>query len=167
TGGSLLVKCIHFFDAFNWYAGSVAERIMATGGTGIVLGQETLDRAWVLVDYANGVQACLGMVLFAPRGERVDFQLIGDGGRIGLNIERQELVLEIASGTSTLSTASEGEHFHPGSRRALEDFIRCALEGKSPRASMEVGVEAALLALAAERSVAEGGPVSMRSPARA
>jgi predicted dehydrogenase len=139
---------------------------MAIGGSGVVPGQETLDHAWVLVDYANGVQACLGMVLFAPSGERVDFELIGDKGRIALDVERQELVLENAAGVSKESTAPVAEHFHPGSRLALEDFVRCALEGGTPRANMGVGVEAAVLALAAEQAVAAGRPVTMRSPAR-
>ncbi len=167
TGGSLLVKCIHFLDAFNWYAGGQPERIVATGGHGVVAGQETLDHAWVLVDYANGVQACLGMVLFAPRGERVEFELIGDRGRLALDVERQELRVETAEGVRTESTAPEGEHFHPGSRLALEDFVSCALSGGVPRASLKVGVDAALIALAAEQSVTEGQPVTMSSLALA
>lgn len=161
TGGSLLVKCIHFFDAFNWFAGVQAERVVATGGHAVVPGQETLDHAWVLVDYVNGVQACLGMVLFAPRGERVDLELVGECGRIALDVERQELTVETAEGVRVESTVPDGEHVHPGSRLALEDFVSCALSGGVPRASLDVGVDAALLALAAEQSVTEQRPVAM------
>jgi len=164
TGGSLLVKCIHFFDLFNWYAGAIATRVMATGGTGVVPGQETLDHAWVLVDYANGVRACLGMALFAPRGERVDVELIGEAGRITLSVQDQTLTVETASGTDSRKAAAPGEHFHAGSRLALEDFVRCARDGGVPRASLRIGVAAALLALAAERSVEENRAVDLVHP---
>lgn len=163
TGGSLMVKCIHFFDAFNWYAGAPPVRVMASGDRGVIPGQETLDHAWALVDYANGIHACLGMVLFAPQGERVDLELIGERGRIALSVAEQTLTLETAGGTEVRSVPSLDEHCHPGSRLALEDFIRCCRTGERPRASIAVGVEAALVALAAEQSVAEGRPISVNT----
>lgn len=163
TGGSLLVKCIHFFDLFNWYAGAPAARVLATGGTGVVRGQETLDHAWVLVDHANDVRACLGMALFAPRGERVDMELIGEAGRIALSVEDQTLAVETAAGTEVQRPAASGEHFHPGSRLALEDFVRCIGHGATPRSTVRAGVEAALLALAAERAVEAGRIVELAS----
>lgn len=167
TGGSLLVKCIHFFDLFNWYAAAPATRVMASGASGVVAGQETLDHAWVLVDHANGVRACLGMVLFAPRGERVEIELIGEEGRIALSVEDQTLTLETAAGIEHQRIESSGEHFHPGSRLAIDDFVRCCLGGGTSRSDVGVGVEAALLALAAEESVAEGRPINLaaRAPA--
>ncbi len=161
TGGSLLVKCIHFFDLFNWYAGAPAQRVVATGAGGVVPGQETLDHAWVLVDYASGVRACLGMVLFAPRGERVDVELIGERGRIALNVEDQTLTLETEAGLDVWQATPAGDHFHPGSRLAVEDFVRCCLTGGQPRATVQIGVEAALIALAAEQSVAEERPIDI------
>lgn len=161
TGGSLLVKCIHFFDVFNWFAGALAARVMALGGNGVVPGQETLDHAWVLVEHANGVRACLGMVLFAPQGERVDLELIGERGRIALNVEDQTLTVETPAGIEVQPTSQAGERFHPGSRPALEDFLRCARDGEAPRSTVRVGVEAALLALAAERSVEERRAVEL------
>lgn len=163
TGGSLLVKCIHFFDLFNWYAGAPAARVLATGGSGVVPGQETLDHAWVLVDHANDVRACLGMALFAPRGERVEMELIGEAGRIALRVEDQTLAVETAAGTEVQRAAPSGEPFHPGSRLALEDFVRCVRDGATPRSTMRAGVEAALVALAAERAVEEGRIVELAS----
>lgn len=161
TGGSLLVKCIHFFDAFNWYAGAPATRVQASGARGVVPGQETLDHAWTLVDYANGVRACLGMVLFAPRGERADIELIGEGGRIALDVKEQALTLETSRGIETFQLPSTHEHFHPGSRGAIEDFLQCCREGGTPRVTMAMGVEAALIALAAEQAVTEDRHVLM------
>lgn len=167
TGGSLLVKCIHFFDLFLWYAGAPATRVMTSGASGVVPKQETLDHAWVLVDHANGVRACLGMVLFAPQGERVEIELIGEQGRIALSVEDQMLTLETGAGVDVEQVMSTGEHFHPGSRLAIDDFVRCCLGGGKPRAEVGVGVEAALLALAAEQSAAEGRPIDLtaRAPA--
>jgi len=163
TGGSLLVKCIHFFDLFNWYAGGRATRVIGSGGGGIVPGQETLDHAWIIVEYPNDVRACLGMVLFAPSGERVDVELIGERGRIALDVAAQTLTLETSAGSETRHLTSAGEHFHPGSHAAIADFLHHCRTGGMPRATIQIGVEAALLALAAEQSIAQARPVMMEA----
>lgn len=81
AGGMFLEKNCHHFDLFNWLAGSEPIRVAAMGGADVNPGGQ-VDNAWVTVEYANGVRACLGLCLFSPFGNDLEVSAVGDAGKL-------------------------------------------------------------------------------------
>jgi predicted dehydrogenase len=73
TGGTLVEKCCHFFDLMRLIAAAEPMRVMASGAMDVNhrderYGGETpdiLDNAYVIVDFANGRRALLDLCMFA------------------------------------------------------------------------------------------------------
>jgi predicted dehydrogenase len=123
-----------------------------------------LDHAWVIVDYDNGSKANLGLCMYLkPRNlmeEGLEIGLIGDNG--AQMIAKKDKTIGIYGGENytkehlDIDTRSDSLlGGHTGGQVQRTDFVDCVLGGKKPFASAEVGKEALLVALAAEKSVRE------------
>jgi predicted dehydrogenase len=77
AGGAMLEKNSHFFDLFNWFAGSAPTRVLGSGANDVNKDSPLIDNCFVIVEYANGTRAALTMCLFCENGERSSFDLIG------------------------------------------------------------------------------------------
>ena len=83
SGGTLLEKNCHHFDLFNWLSNALLIRVMAMGSHDTIYADRDIhDRAWVMVEYANGVQASLGLALFFDRQEQLELGVLGSGGKL-------------------------------------------------------------------------------------
>ena len=89
SGGTLVEKCCHYFDLFNYFAGSRPVRVSSIGSQAVNFidfehsGQasDIVDNAFVLVEYENGIRASFNLCMFAPMFYE-EIILCGDKGRI-------------------------------------------------------------------------------------
>ncbi|MCM3748058.1 Gfo/Idh/MocA family oxidoreductase [Paenibacillus pasadenensis] len=184
SGGALVEKDCHHFDIFNWMIGSRPKRVFATGGQHVMKQGESnqitnsythyptkeikdvsiVDHAFVTIEYENGSKANLGLCMYLkPRnlmGEGLEIGLIGDNG--AQMVVRNDKTIDIVGGAD-----STHEHLdidittdsimggHTGGQTQRVEFVQCIREGKQPSASAQVGRDALLVALAAEKSIVE------------
>ncbi|HEX7058048.1 MAG TPA: Gfo/Idh/MocA family oxidoreductase [Bacilli bacterium] len=184
SGGTLVEKDCHHFDIFNWMIGAKAKRVFASGGQHVIrYGKDCLitnsythydpknishstviDHAWVTVDYENGSKANLGLCMYLkPKNlmsDGIEIGLIGDNG--GQMLAKDDKTLEIFGGENftkelinvdTLTDKVNDGHI--GSQKQRYAFLESIRTGKAPFVSGEVGKEALLIALAAEKSIRE------------
>ena len=91
TGGTLVEKCCHFFDLMRLVAGCNPVRVMASAGQAVNhkderYGGETpdiWDHGYVIVDFDNGARAMLDLCMFAE-GARFQEEItaLGPAGKI-------------------------------------------------------------------------------------
>ena len=171
SGGVLTEKNCHHFDLFEWFIGSPATWVMASGGQDWEYREggkyasmkdpdtqvDIVDNAWVIVDYENGARACLGLCLFCYYGGDPNFMgVIGTAGRIDGNQHGATLWNEAHPDGVALEVgdwdATEAE---------LRHFLECIREDKEPLVDGEKGLRSVAVALAAEKSIKEGRRVAV------
>jgi len=184
SGGALVEKSCHHFDVFTWMLGSPAVRVFASGGQAAhhgIFGVESdiVDHAWVTVEHEGGRKAMLGLCFFAglPHVEEGgagthmrDIGVIGDQGMIvtegfqlGRNLQihysdRPDVVtMKLDPSRGPADALFERD----GNWGIWVDFLNCIESGGRPIACGEVGRDALAVALAAERSMETGRPVSI------
>ncbi|WP_018750649.1 Gfo/Idh/MocA family protein [Paenibacillus sanguinis] len=184
SGGSIVEKDCHHFDIFNWMIGATPVRVFASGGQHIIKqGQRNLiqnsyshypakyiddssvvDHAFITIDYDNGSKANLGLCLYLkPRNlsdDGLEFGLIGSNG--AQMLARNDKTIDITGGHDCSRdhlevdvTSDSIEGGHTGGQTQRIDFLECIRTGKQPFASAQVGRNALLIALAAEKSIVE------------
>lgn len=143
TGGTILEKCVHHIDLFNWMIDRPPLRVSAHGGTNVLTDREILDNAQVLIEYEGGRRASLELCLFAPQGGDCEFGVCGAGGRIDTRNQALSLSLQRFDGSpaesSVVREPDDAANFVDGSGRVdrgigaqLEHFIHCIREGRKP-----------------------------------
>ena len=174
TGGTLVEKCCHFFDLMNLITGAEPVRIYASGGQSVNhLDEEydgetpdILDNAYVIVDYDDGSRAMLDLCMFAEgsRNEQ-EIAVVGDVGkveafvpesivRIGRRADRSVTEITVSDDRVAYAGLHEGSSY-------LEhlDFLAAIRNGTPPEVTLEDGMRAVALGVAAHRSIDEGRPV--------
>ncbi|NOU36294.1 MAG: Gfo/Idh/MocA family oxidoreductase [Kiritimatiellaceae bacterium] len=105
SGGTLVEKCCHYFDLFNVCAGpdALPVSVYASGGAAVNFldfefrGEKSdiLDHAFVLVEYDNGVRACLNECMFSYGvADSEELIINGTAGRIRV-VDKPDHKLEI------------------------------------------------------------------------
>jgi predicted dehydrogenase len=182
TGGTLVEKCCHFFDLMRLIAAAEAVRVYASGGADVNHKDERyggempdiVDNAFVIVDFDNGMRASLDLCMFADGAWwQEDFAVTGDAGRIeclvpGLRgYERHvdaELVFSPRGGLKAPETrkvevdaaALEAGGHHGSTYHEHLAFRRAILDGAPVEVTIEDGLRAVTIGMAAERSIREG-----------
>ena len=91
TGGTMVEKCCHFFDLMRLITRSEPVRLYASGGQDVNHLDERyggerpdiVDNAYVIVDFANGVRACLDLCMFAEASrDQEEIAATGDLGKV-------------------------------------------------------------------------------------
>jgi predicted dehydrogenase len=182
TGGTLVEKCCHFFDLMRLITGSEAVRVLASGAQDVNhLGEryagetpDILDNAYVVVDFANGVRAMLDLCMFAEESKhQEEVAATGDAGKV-------ECFLPSAAMTLARRDPRSLEEFtvpddprvrevglHHGSSYIEHLQFQRAVRGEGPvDVTIEDGVRAVAIGIAAHRSIAERRVVSMDELAR-
>lgn len=179
SGGTLVEKCCHYFDLFSLFAESEPVKVYASGAMDVNFrnfefdGQfsDIIDNAFVIVDYENGIRACLNINMFSWKPEIHEYMAInGDKGSmylrdapynevyVGIRGEtptrRYKVELpENISKTGTHSGSTYYEHLN---------FIN-AIQGRLELSvSAEEGMRAIAIGAAAELSVKTGEPVYIK-----
>lgn len=187
TGGTLVEKCCHFFDLMNLALPGRPVRVLASGGQDVNHLDEVydgrpadvLDNAFVIVDYDDGRRALLDLCMFAE-GSRWEQELVatGDAGKVEVHLPG---FMEVARGArAELVVGSRGPDWpvaadpvsdderirfqgahHGASYLEHLDFCAAIRAGRPPAVTVEEGLWAVAMGVAAHRSIDEGRPVTL------
>ena len=191
TGGTLVEKCCHFFDLMRLIAGAEAVRVYASGGADVNHRDERyagempdiVDNAFVVVDFDNGMRASLDLCMFAEGAWwQEDFAVTGDAARIecmvpGLRGYEQHVDAQVvvsprgerkAPETRTIgvdeAALAAGGH-HGSTYHEHLAFRSAILDGAPVEVTIEDGLRAVTIGMAAERSIREGRAIDL-TPSR-
>jgi len=169
SGGALLEKDCHHFDLFNWFTGATPVKVTGFGTVDLVYGPETfsvtpdvLDNAQVVVQYDTGAVATLMLNMYCLHYlDGLELGVIGRDGYLQSSAtEKSILLTSRETGERTTINCKTPEAIrrrsHGGSvyyeHVAFAESVRT---GRKPLADELVGWWSTVVALAAERAVAE------------
>lgn len=169
SGGTLLEKNCHHFDLFHMVAKAKPVQVYATGDHTTEYGDtDVLDSAFVIVEYENGVRASLSLCMFAPelKGQKqmhaLEFGILGDKGRMELRDDDLFIWDRESRGESHYTYLRNNFEAHSEDIiPSLKDLALCIREGRQPETDVWTGLQSAMVALAAEKSAAEGRIVTI------
>jgi predicted dehydrogenase len=184
TGGTLVEKCCHFFDLMRLIVAAEPIRVYASGAADVnhrnerYNGQvpDILDNAFVVVDFANGVRAALDLCMFAE-GSHFQEEIAATGDRAKMEAlipgparfwpggaERaSEVVFSPREPKGPVrrdvpvdhAVLKAGDH-HGSTYFQHLGFRRAMLEGGPVDVSLQDGIKAVRIGLAAEESARTG-----------
>jgi myo-inositol 2-dehydrogenase / D-chiro-inositol 1-dehydrogenase len=189
TGGTLVEKCCHFFDLMRLVVQSEPVRIYASGAADVNHRDERyegripdiLDNALVVVDFANGVRASLDLCMFAEGSWfQEEIAATGDKAKIEALIpgparfwpggeEREsEIVFSPRDPKGPVRrpvhvdehVLKAGDH-HGSTYYQHLGFLAAMLEGAAIEVTLEDGLKAVRMGLAAEESARTGKAVRL------
>ena len=178
TGGTLVEKCCHFFDLLGLLAGAAPVRVMASGGQDLNHLDEEYegrvpdiwDNAMVIIDYANGVRGSLDLCMFAEGSwNQEELSVVGTEAKIEAFLPSGELRFGQRAGWRTGVTSEvivderishEGMH-HGSSYLEHLDFLDAVRSRRAPTVTLEDGLLAVAVGVAAQRSAREQRSVLM------
>jgi predicted dehydrogenase len=179
TGGTLVEKCCHFFDLIHHVSGQRAVRVLASGGQDVnhldevYAGErpDILDNAYVIVELDGGARGLLDLCMFAEATRnQEELVAVGDRGKVEALVP--DGVVRIGRrGTHWIGGVEEHrvaddrvayEGFHHGSSYLEHfDFLAAVRDDLPPKVSLEDGLLAVAVGVAAHRSIDEGRPVTL------
>lgn len=191
TGGTLVEKCCHFFDLMRLQAQSEAVRVFASGGQDVnhlneqYDGQtpDVLDNAYVIIDFANGQRAMLELNMFAE-GSKYQEELcaIGELGKLEALVPGPgrfwnadlgpapvpKLIHSPRNPAGPIETdipvdpalLAAGDHNGSTFYQHL-GFYKAVTEGATVQVTVEDGLKAVILGLAAQESIKTGKAMSI------
>lgn len=186
TGGTLVEKCCHFFDLMRLITGSEPVRVFASGAQDVnhldecIEGKvpDIIDNAYVIIDFENGVRAMLDLCMFAEASrDQEEIAAVGDRGKVECGIpsstltlgkrqpvERMGIALPLIRETVSVDPdLLEIGHHNGATHFQHERFLRMIQEGGRPEITVEDGLRAVLMGAAAERSIRERMPISLKT----
>jgi len=183
SGGTLVEKCCHYFDLFNYFSGARPTTVTAVGRSNTKYqgfqhdGQsaDILDSAFVTIEYENGIIANFRLCMFAPMFHE-EITLCGDAGRIHA-FENEDFLpgaglktgfeLRPTNGAPAVTSALHypaviEQSGHSGATFFEHaDFVEQMLGHETESATIEEGYWSVLVGIAAETAVREGRKVSI------
>jgi predicted dehydrogenase len=98
SGGTLVEKCCHYFDLFNYFSQSKPEEVYAVGDMDVNFTEfeyqgersDILDNAFVTVRYGNGIKAMFNLCMFSPLFYE-EVTICGETGRLRAS-EKEDFV---------------------------------------------------------------------------
>jgi predicted dehydrogenase len=191
TGGTLVEKCCHFFDLMRLQAQSEAVRVFASGGQDVNHIDERydgetpdiLDNAMVIVDFAHGQRALLELCMFAE-GSRYQEELcaVGEKGKLEALVPGPgrfwnsdlgaapvpKLIHSPRNPTGPIETPihvpadllAAGDHNGSTYYQHL-GFYNAVTKGMPVEVSIEDGLKAVILGLAAQESIKTGQSIAI------
>ena len=176
TGGTMVEKCCHFFDLMRLITGARPTRVYASGAQDVNHLDEVydgeradmIDNAYVIVDFDNGVRSMLDLCMFAEAStDQDEVVAVGDKGKVSsgvpssnVSICRRPDQVETIHVPVDEHLLAAGEH-HGSTYFQHLGFIDAVMNGRRPAVSVEDGLMAVAMGIAAERSIAERRPVEM------
>jgi predicted dehydrogenase len=177
TGGTLVEKCCHFFDLMSHILASRPVRVYASAGQDVNhLDEEydgerpdLLDNAYTVVDFESGARALLDLCMFAEASRnQEEICVAGDQGKVEAFIPESNVVIGRRDPREVRT-----EHIHVEERILKAGghhgstyfehlaFRKALLEGAPPEVSVQDGLLAVAVGLAAQQSAAEGRAIEL------
>jgi scyllo-inositol 2-dehydrogenase (NAD+) len=158
SGGLFIDMGIHDFDLARWFMGDVAS-VYSTGG---VLAYPEMDG---IGDWDNAItnmrfkSGCIGMVSLSRNGiygYGIYTEIVGTEGAIQIGYDRETPILVMKKDTVAHDTVPGFyERFENAYIVQLQDFVRNLREDRAPPITVEDGIAAQKIAIAATKSARE------------
>ena len=183
TGGTLVEKCCHFFDLMRLIVQDEAVRVYASGAADVNHRDESydgetpdiIDNTYAVVDFRSGARAMLDLCMFADGSYwQEEIAAVGDRGKVECFVPASKRFWPDAEERHSEIVVSPREKKGPVRRRVEVDeavlkagehhgatyfqhqkFRRAVLEGAPVEVTVEDGLKAVVIGLAAERSIRE------------
>jgi myo-inositol 2-dehydrogenase / D-chiro-inositol 1-dehydrogenase len=177
TGGTMVEKCCHFFDLMRLIVGAEPVSVFCSGGADVNHRDERydgqkpdiVDNAFTIVDFDNGVRAALDLCMFAEGGEfQEEIHLTGDKARAAVFVpgsrHNRHAEIEFSPraryGTTRRVVEVDEKLLKAGAHHGSTyfehlGFRHAVLNGGPVEVTMDDGLRAVAMGLAAERSIAE------------
>lgn len=189
TGGTLVEKCCHFFDLMRLVTADEAVRVYASGAMDVNHKDERydgrtpdiLDNAYVIVDFRSGKRAMLDLCMFAEGAYwQEEIAATGDRARVqcyvpgparfwpGRGERHSEIELSPREPKGPVrrpvpvdeAVLKAGDH-HGSTFYQHQKFRAAVLDGAPVEVTMEDGLKAVAIGLAAELSIKEKRAVAI------
>src|SRR3954451_20461658 len=168
AGGIFRDLHIHDLDTLRWVTGQEAAQVYAVGVVreyGWFKDYGDFDTAAALVTMEDGVLA----VLTGGRRDRLGYdvraELVGSEDSVAVGLDAHSPIRSLEPGAEDLlhdpRHANFAERFEPAYRAELSHFLDLARGRADNPCTARDALEALRLAVAADRSVADGGPVAL------
>ncbi len=159
-GGAMIDHVVHVSDLLRRLLHQEPSRVHAVTGNNMY-GEEWDDTAMLTIEYPNGVFATLDSSWSRPASYKtwgdVTMKILGEKGVIELDLFGQGLDL-FSNSSGAHATLGFGSNID---QAMVDEFLRAHREKRAPKVTMQDGLAAADLALAAYESAKSGQPVSV------
>jgi scyllo-inositol 2-dehydrogenase (NAD+) len=166
SGGLILDMAIHDIDLARWYMGEV-EAVQAIGGLlaypelGAV---GDIDNAVISLIFSSGRLGVVDITRNGIYGYDIMAELLGTKGTLRVGYLRETPLMVMTKGTVAHDTVPYFmERFAEAYTSQLENFARNVLDGREPPITVDDGVEALRVAIAATTAQKTGQRVAITS----
>jgi predicted dehydrogenase len=164
SGGILVDMGIHDFDLARWFMGDVA-RVSATGGVLAwpeVAAVGDMDTAIATLTFADGRLGEVDLARTAVYGYDIATEILGTEGTIRIGYLRETPILVMTRNAVAHDTVPYFmERFERAYTLQLQNFAQNVLGGREAPVTVEDGIEALRIALAATRACKEARAVEV------
>src|SRR5215204_2707750 len=165
SGGMLIDMGIHDFDLARWFMGEV-QSVSAIGATIAYPELATvgdIDNAIVSLTFASGKLGAVDLTRSGIYGYDIATEILGLEGtiRVGYLRETPIMILTKANGVSHDTVPYFMERFRDAYTNQLQDFARNVQQGRQPPISIDDGLEALRIGVAATRARETGTTVTV------
>lgn len=166
SGGLIMDLGIHDFDLARFFMGEV-NRVSAIGGTFAHPGLATvgdIDNAVVTLTFRDGRLGMVDLSRSGVYGYDVSTELLGDAGALRVGYLRETALAVMTRNNVAHDTVPDFlQRFAAAYTAQLRNFARNVLLGRPAPVTIDDGIEAMRVALAARRALESGGPVEVAS----
>jgi len=166
SGGLIIDMGIHDFDLARWYMGEVA-RVQAIGGVLAYPDFATIgdiDNAVVSLVFATGRLGVVDLTRNGIYGYDISTELLGTQGTLRIGYLRETPLMVMTRDRVAHDTVPYFmERFRDAYTVQLENFARNVLDDREPPVTIEDGIQALRIAVAATRARDTGHSVEMAS----
>ena len=166
SGGLPLDMAIHDFDMVRFLTGQEAKEIYAVGAALVdpEIGRAgDVDTCVITMRLSGGGFATIDNSRKAVYGYDQRVEVFGSAGVVsaGNRTPDAHMLLDAAGEHSAKPLHFFLERYQEAYVIEMREFVRCLVEDSSPSVTGQDGLMAAVMGLAAKKSLAEGGPVSV------
>jgi inositol 2-dehydrogenase len=166
SGGLIIDMGIHDFDLARWYMGEAAS-VQAIGGVLAYPDFATIgdiDNAVVSLVFASGRLGVVDLTRNGIYGYDISTELLGTQGTLRIGYLRETpIVVMTRTGVAHDTVPYFMERFRDAYTTQLENFAKNVLDGREPPVTIDDGIQALRIAVAATRARETGLPVPVAS----
>lgn len=157
SAGQFLDMAIHDIDLSRWFLDSEPTSIYAIGGCYAYkefAQYQDGDNVSALMQFANQSMAFLFAGRTAPHGYNIETEIVGTKSTLRIGSVPQKNFVEILDQQGVRKLCSEDfiERFAEAYSREINEFVNCIIDNRQPQITIEDGIEATRIALAATES---------------
>ena len=166
SGGLMIDMGIHDFDLARWFIGEIARvhavaAVLAYPEVGEL---HDVDNAVVSLVFRNGRLGVVDLTRKGVYGYDINTEIVGTRGTLRIGYLRETPLLVMTEGAVAYDTVPYfPERFREAYVAQLENFVHNVLAQKAPPITVDDGVEALRIAIAATRAHQTGDPVALDS----